>query len=64
LAAGQIFYTIGQIGIQFLQQILTADTTTLENRSFFASLLLAPALFTSWIGAPIVAALVPDQWRW
>lgn len=64
LAVGQVFYTIGQIGIQFLQQILTADTTTLENRSFFASLLLAPAIFTAWIGAPIVSALVPAHWRW
>lgn len=64
LAAGQIFYSFGQIGIQFLQQILTADTTTLENRSFFGSVLLAPALFTSWCGAPIVSALVPDKWRW
>lgn len=64
LAAGQIFYTIGQVGIQFLQQILTADTTTLENRSVFGSLLLAPAIFTAWIGAPIVAELVPQHWRW
>lgn len=64
LAAGEVFYTIGQVGIQFLQQILTADTTTLENRSLFGSLLLAPAIFTAWIGSPIVSALVPRQWRW
>ena len=64
LAVGQVFYSIGQIGLQFLQQIFTADTTTLENRSFFSSLLLAPAIFTAWIGAPMVSSLVPAHWRW
>ncbi|OAA57579.1 siderophore iron transporter [Niveomyces insectorum RCEF 264] len=64
LASGQIFYAIGYIGIEFLQQVLTADTTTLENRSFFGSLILSPAIFTAWISAPIVSALVPEDWRW
>ncbi|EHK41008.1 siderophore iron transporter [Trichoderma atroviride IMI 206040] len=64
LTAGQIFYTIGQVGIQFLQQILIADITTLENRSILGSLVLCPTIFTSWIGAPIVSAMVPEEWRW
>ncbi|KAL7904426.1 MFS general substrate transporter [Trichoderma velutinum] len=64
LAAGQIFYTIGQVGIQFLQQILVAEITTLENRSILGSLILSPTIFTSWIGAPIVSAIVPAKWRW
>jgi hypothetical protein len=64
LTAGQIFYTIGQVGIQFLQQILIADITTLENRSILGSLVLCPTIFTSWIGAPIVSAMVPTKWRW
>ncbi|KAF3074718.1 Siderophore iron transporter 1 [Trichoderma lentiforme] len=64
LAAGQIFYTIGQVGIQFLQQILVAEITTLENRSILGSLILSPTIFTSWIGAPIVSAMVPAKWRW
>nr|WNZ75290.1 hypothetical protein [Trichoderma harzianum] len=63
LAAGQIFYTIGQVGIQFLQQILVAEITTLENRSILGSLILSPTIFTSWIGAPIVSAMVPAKWR-
>ena len=64
LAVGQVFYTIGHVGLRFLQQIFTADNTTLENRSFFSSLLLAPALFTAWTGAPLVSSLVPVHWRW
>ncbi|KAL7927539.1 siderophore iron transporter [Trichoderma austrokoningii] len=61
LTAGQMFYTIGQVGIQFLQQILIADITTLENRSILGSLVLCPTIFTSWIGAPIVSTMVPTK---
>ncbi|KAL7940647.1 MFS general substrate transporter [Trichoderma barbatum] len=64
LAAGQIFYTIGQVGIQFLQQILIADITTLKNRAIFGSLILSPTIFTSWIGAPIVSTMCLAKWRW
>ncbi|KAJ3477781.1 hypothetical protein NLG97_g8748 [Lecanicillium saksenae] len=64
MAAGQIFYSIGQVGIMFLQQILAADTTTLENRSIFGSLLYSPPILTAWIGGPMVEALVPTDWRW
>ncbi|EHK21609.1 uncharacterized protein TRIVIDRAFT_52812 [Trichoderma virens Gv29-8] len=64
LAAGQILYTIGQVGIQFLQQLLVADITTLENRSILGSLILSPTIFTSWIAAPIVSTMAPTRWRW
>lgn len=64
MAAGQIFYSMGQVGIMFLQQILAADTTTLINRSIFGSLLYSPPIFTAWIGGPVVESLVPAHWRW
>ncbi|XWW94943.1 hypothetical protein V2A60_002893 [Cordyceps javanica] len=64
MAAGQVFYSVGQVGVMFVQQILAADTTTLENRSLFGSLLYAPPIFTAWIGGPMVEALVPTHWRW
>lgn len=63
-SAGHVFYSFGQTGILFLQQILAADTTTLTNRSLFSGLLYSPFVFTSWAGAAIVQALVPNQWRW
>lgn len=63
-AAGTIFYAIGQTGTLFLQQVLAADTTTLLNRSFAGGLLYSPYIITAWIGAPIVNALVPSEWRW
>ncbi|KAJ4165472.1 hypothetical protein LMH87_007104 [Akanthomyces muscarius] len=64
LAAGQVFYSVGQVGVVFLQQILAADTTTLANRAVFGSLLYAPPIVTAWIGGPMVEALVPTHWRW
>ncbi|PQK12363.1 hypothetical protein BB8028_0003g09800 [Beauveria bassiana] len=64
MAAGHVFYSFGQVGIVFLQQILAADTTTLENRSVFGALLYSPPIFTAWIGGPMVQALVPAHWRW
>ncbi|KAM3445508.1 hypothetical protein NHJ13734_000421 [Beauveria thailandica] len=59
MAAGHVFYSIGQVGVVFLEQILAADTTTLENRSVFGALLYSPPIFTAWIGGPMVQALVP-----
>ncbi|KAK8143819.1 hypothetical protein G3M48_006699 [Beauveria asiatica] len=64
MAAGHVFYSIGQVGVVFLQQILAADTTTLENRSAFGALLHSPPIFTAWIAGPMVQALVPAHWRW
>lgn len=64
ISAGQILYGFGQTGLQFVQQLLSADTTTLANRSIFSSALYSPAIFTAWAGAPIVGALVPSHWRW
>lgn len=64
MAAGQVFYSAGQAGVVFLQQILAADTTTLANRAVFGSLLYAPPIVTAWIGGPMVEALVPTHWRW
>lgn len=64
MAAGQVLYVIGQVGILFLQQILAADTTTLANRSLFGALLYSPPILTAWVGGPMVEALVPTHWRW
>ncbi|KAH8128477.1 MFS general substrate transporter [Trichoderma asperelloides] len=50
--------------INAASQNLGTDITTLENRSILGSLVLSPTIFTSWIGAPIVSAMVPEKWRW
>ncbi|KAH8152683.1 uncharacterized protein LAJ45_03524 [Morchella importuna] len=64
-AAAQIFYVAGQVGIQFMQQIFAADTTNLKWRALFNALPLAPFLFTTWCGAPIVERVLRDStWRW
>lgn len=64
MSAGQIFYGFGLTGLQFIQQILSADTTSLEDRSIYCSALYSPGIFTSWVGAPLVNTLVPNHWRW
>jgi len=63
-AAALVFYVIGQVGVQFMQQLFAADTTSMANRALFQTLVLAPTLFTTWAASPIVNALAPNQWRW
>ncbi|KAI9742123.1 MAG: hypothetical protein M1834_000513 [Cirrosporium novae-zelandiae] len=62
-SAGQISYTLGQVGLQFMETIFIADTTSLENRTLGNAMLMSPFLFTTWLGSIIVAKLVPDHWR-
>ncbi|KAK4984267.1 hypothetical protein LTR50_006714 [Elasticomyces elasticus] len=62
-AAAQIFYSAGSTGLQILQQIFVADTSTLLNRALFSTIPDIPYLITVWIGSPIAAAILPN-WRW
>ncbi len=64
-AAAQIFYSAGNTGLQILQQIFIADTSTLLNRALWSSLPDIPFLITVWIGAPIANSLLTrTSWRW
>src|SRR5947209_6518927 len=64
-AAAQIFYSAGSTGLQLLQQVFVADTTTLLNRALLSSLPDMPFLATVWIGPEISGSLLKrTTWRW
>ncbi|KKZ62009.1 hypothetical protein EMCG_03470 [[Emmonsia] crescens] len=64
-ASAQIFYSAGSTGLQILQQIFIADSSSLLNRALFSSLPDLPFLATVWIG-PMIAAIIlrETSWRW
>ncbi|AOW07492.1 major facilitator superfamily domain-containing protein [Yarrowia lipolytica] len=63
--AAHIFYVSGQVGIQFMEQVFAADTSSLKNRMFFVSLPNFAYLFAPWIAAPITNAITKHStWRW
>ncbi|KAI0199546.1 siderophore iron transporter mirC [Astrocystis sublimbata] len=64
-AAAQIFYSAGSTGLQILQQIFIADTSSLVNRALLSSLPDVPFLATTWIGPLIGSAFIATStWRW
>ncbi|KAI1074104.1 siderochrome-iron transporter MirC [Whalleya microplaca] len=64
-ASAQIFYSAGFTGLQILQQIFIADTSSMTNRALLSSLPDVPFLVTVWIGPIIGAAIVSTStWRW
>lgn len=64
-ASAQIFYSAGSTGLQILQQIFIADSSSLLNRALFSSLPDLPFLATVWIGPMIAAVILREtSWRW
>ncbi|KAM7193263.1 Major facilitator superfamily domain containing protein [Naviculisporaceae sp. PSN 640] len=65
-ASAQIFYSAGSTGLQILQQVFIADTSTFLNRALFSSLPESPFLVTVWIGPPIADTILHkfNTWRW
>ena len=64
-ASAQIFYSAGSTGLQILQQVFIADTSSFLNRALFSSLPDSPFLVTVWIGPAIAAAILANtSWRW
>ena len=64
-ASAQVCYSAGSQGLQVLQQIFIADTSTLLNRALLFSLPDVPFLFTVWAGPKLAEMLlVHTGWRW
>ncbi|KAE8134638.1 major facilitator superfamily domain-containing protein [Aspergillus pseudotamarii] len=64
-ASAQIFYSAGSTGLQILQQVFIADSSSLLNRAFLALLPEFPFLVTVWIGPAIADAVIRhSSWRW
>ncbi|KAL4786770.1 siderophore iron transporter mirC [Aspergillus varians] len=64
-ASAQIFYAAGSTGLQILQQVFIADSSSLLNRALLALLPEMPFLITVWIGPTIADAVLQNSsWRW
>lgn len=64
-ASAQIFYSAGSTGLQILQQVFIADSSSLLNRALLALLPEFPFLITVWIGPTIADAILRHaSWRW
>ncbi|KAL2139358.1 hypothetical protein VTI28DRAFT_5297 [Corynascus sepedonium] len=63
-ASAQILYSAGSTGLQILQQVFIADTSSFLNRALFSSLPDSPFLVTVWIGPAIAAFILANStWR-
>ena len=62
-AAAQVFYSAGSTGLQILNQIFVADTTSLENRAILSVLPCVPFMINVWIGG-VIGERILKAWRW
>jgi MFS family permease len=64
-AAAQVFYTVGNNGIQYSLSVFVADTSSLRNRGLMQAFATSPNLITCWLAGPISAAFLKGAgWRW
>ena len=64
-AAAQVFYTVGNYGIQYSLSVFVADTSTLRNRGLMQAFASSPSLITGWLAGPISSAFLAGRgWRW
>ncbi|KIY70184.1 hypothetical protein CYLTODRAFT_442186 [Cylindrobasidium torrendii FP15055 ss-10] len=68
VAAGEIIYTPGSTGLDFLTSVLMADITSLQWRAFVVSFVSSmPWILNVWISTYIttgISANTTDGWRW
>ncbi|RMZ77956.1 hypothetical protein DV738_g4110, partial [Chaetothyriales sp. CBS 135597] len=64
-AAAQVFYTVGNNGIQYSLSVFVADTSTLQNRGLMQAIVTSPNLITCWLAGPISSGFLKGPgWRW
>ncbi|KZV89449.1 MFS general substrate transporter [Exidia glandulosa HHB12029] len=64
VAAGELFYNIGSVGLDLVTDIIIADLTPLQWRGLVGSLTTSPYIINAYISGFIVDGLGPDGWRW
>jgi MFS family permease len=64
-AAAQVFYTVGNNGIQYSLSVFVADTSTLRNRGLMQAIVSSPNLITCWLAGSISSGFLNGPgWRW
>ena len=64
-AAAQVFYTVGNNGLQYSLSVFVADTSSLRNRGLMQAFAGSPSLITGWLAGPISSAYLKGAgWRW
>ncbi|KAF2001390.1 siderophore iron transporter mirB [Amniculicola lignicola CBS 123094] len=64
-AAAQVFYTVGNSGLQYSLSVFVADTSTLRNRGLMQAIVTSPNLITCWLAGPISEGFLEGPgWRW
>lgn len=64
-AAAQVFYTVGNNGIQYSLSVFVADTSSLRNRGLVQAFAFSSNLITCWLGGPISSGFLNGPgWRW
>jgi len=64
-AAAQVFYTVGNNGLQYCLSVFVADTSSLRNRGLMQAFAFSPNLITCWLAGPISSAYLNGAgWRW
>ena len=64
-AAAQVFYTVGNNGLQYSLSVLVADTSSLRNRGLMQAFASSPNLITCWLAGPISSGYLKGPgWRW
>ena len=64
-AAAQVFYAVGNNGLQYSLSVFVADTSTLRNRGLMQALVTSPNLITCWLAGPISSGYLNGPgWRW
>ncbi|KAI4265247.1 MAG: hypothetical protein L6R38_009559, partial [Xanthoria sp. 2 TBL-2021] len=64
-AAAQVFYTVGNNGLQYSLSVFVADTSSLRNRGLMQAFASSPNLITCWLAGPISSGYLNGPgWRW
>ncbi|KAL9601176.1 MAG: hypothetical protein Q9219_002676 [cf. Caloplaca sp. 3 TL-2023] len=64
-AAAQVFYTVGNNGLQYSLSVFVADTSSLRNRGLMQAFAYSPNLITCWLAGPISSGYLKGPgWRW
>ena len=64
-AAAQVFYTVGNNGLQYSLSVFVADTSSLRNRGLMQAFAYSPNMITCWLAGPISSGYLNGPgWRW